>query len=200
MNPLTEIGNAYLRWRHSRGYGVHSPFAYNLVTMVVSPGKYGYYGYAAIDRCILTPGVASYPHLRRDARMLLRLLVNLRSPSLLICSPCREVFAAAAKAAGIPSRSWAPGDPLPAANASANTPASGAAPAPALVITGAVTDSAPVGDFLRGGGAVMAIDAPKPLTQEILDAMTDGVVFAGKRIIIAVPRKEMAATLYSMKL
>ncbi len=56
MNPLTLLANAYLRWRHSHGFGVHSPFAYNLVTMAVRPGKYGYYGYELIDRVILTPG------------------------------------------------------------------------------------------------------------------------------------------------
>ena len=39
----------YRRWRHSKGYGVHSPFAYRFVTTVIRPGCYGYYSYWEID-------------------------------------------------------------------------------------------------------------------------------------------------------
>ena len=45
MNPLL----TYLRWRHSKGFGVHSPYAYRFVTEVVRPGSYGYYSYWEID-------------------------------------------------------------------------------------------------------------------------------------------------------
>ena len=45
MNPFREIWEGYLRWRHSHGFGVHSPYAYHIVTGVIRPGDYGYYGY-----------------------------------------------------------------------------------------------------------------------------------------------------------
>ena len=47
------ISETYKRWRHTRGYGVHSPFAYSLVKEVVRPGrKYGHYGYEEIDNSL----------------------------------------------------------------------------------------------------------------------------------------------------
>ena len=61
------IATLYKRWRHSRGYGVHSPFAFRIVRNVIqSPKGYGYYGYEVINR--MAAG-----RLRRQLRMLLRL-------------------------------------------------------------------------------------------------------------------------------
>ena len=39
----------YLRWRHSKGFGVHSPYAFSLVNDVVRPGIYHFYSYLEID-------------------------------------------------------------------------------------------------------------------------------------------------------
>lgn len=36
-------------WRRNKGYGVHSPFAFNFITGVVHNTGYHYYGYAALD-------------------------------------------------------------------------------------------------------------------------------------------------------
>ncbi len=39
----------YLRWRHGKGYGIHSPFAYRFITEVLRlPKLYGYYSYLYI--------------------------------------------------------------------------------------------------------------------------------------------------------
>ena len=41
MNPLKSIARGYNRWRHRRGFGVHSPFAYRMVRDVLtSRGHY----------------------------------------------------------------------------------------------------------------------------------------------------------------
>lgn len=41
----------YKRWRHGRGFGVHSPYAYRMVTDVLRlPRTYAYYDYAEIAR------------------------------------------------------------------------------------------------------------------------------------------------------
>ena len=71
MNPLALIWNNYLRWRHSKGFGVHSPFAYNLVTTVVRPGIYGYYGYDDIESAIYeeTDNPDGDPALENDAQL-----------------------------------------------------------------------------------------------------------------------------------
>lgn len=113
MNPLTLLANAYLRWRHSHGFGVHSPFAYNLVTMAVRPGKYGYYGYELIDRVILTPGKRYDRDVRRDARLLLRLLVALGSRRLLIAAADPEPFRAAAEVPESDAWRWTGYPPAP---------------------------------------------------------------------------------------
>ena len=47
---MGQIAESYKRWRHTRGYGVHSPYAYSVVKEVVRPGRrYAYYGYDDID-------------------------------------------------------------------------------------------------------------------------------------------------------
>lgn len=39
------LWKSYLRWRHSHGFGVHSPYAFSFVENVVRPGCYGFYSY-----------------------------------------------------------------------------------------------------------------------------------------------------------
>lgn len=60
------------RIRHRRGYGVHSPFAFNLITQVVySPGRY--YAYDRLNR-LHTPGERLLrPRRRAVCRLLFRL-------------------------------------------------------------------------------------------------------------------------------
>lgn len=42
---------SYRRWRHTRGFGVHSPFAFKLVSDILRlPARYGYYGYTDIEK------------------------------------------------------------------------------------------------------------------------------------------------------
>lgn len=43
--------DSYKRWRHGRGFGVHSPYAYRMVREVLRlPDACGYYAYAGIAR------------------------------------------------------------------------------------------------------------------------------------------------------
>ena len=69
------------RWRTSRGYGVHSPFAYELITKVIRQTKAHYYAYAEIDslcpkgrRTGLTDNFSGFHYAIPDARLLFRLL------------------------------------------------------------------------------------------------------------------------------
>lgn len=71
MNPSDYIS----RWRHTRGYGVHSPIAYRIVKECVRPdSRYGFYSDAFIDYEFRNDRKKC-----RNARMLVR-LVNLLSP------------------------------------------------------------------------------------------------------------------------
>lgn len=65
------LSEAYKRWRHTRGYGVHSPFGYSIIKDVVSPCHiYGYYGYDDLDAAICSHGKERN---RKFYRMILRL-------------------------------------------------------------------------------------------------------------------------------
>lgn len=73
--------NRIKRWRTSRGFGVHSPFAFNLITGVLREYDAHYYAYAEIDS--LCPSARRSRHVDNftglnyaipDARLLFRLL------------------------------------------------------------------------------------------------------------------------------
>lgn len=67
------VSDRYRRWRHSRGYGVHSPFAYTLVKEALYPAM-GYAYYLEHD-----PRLDSEdPSESRRARSLYRLALRLR--------------------------------------------------------------------------------------------------------------------------
>lgn len=66
--------NIIERYRHSRGYGVHSPFAFVLVNDVLRRSRgYAYYGYEELDHVIYNYNPAHGRRVRRRACVLLRL-------------------------------------------------------------------------------------------------------------------------------
>lgn len=187
MNPFSSISEAYKRWRHSRGFGVHSPFAYDLVKNVISPGNYAYYGYRDIDRTILSPEVHVYSSLRNDARLLLRLLVWLNVKRLLIYPPSQTVFATVAAAAGIKS--------MDASNLKALRPNVGEL----LIVSGKTPGEGEISEIIRNGIPIIAYDPSLRLRNEMKGAMKDGLILEGTRIILAIPRPEMALTSYTVR-
>lgn len=74
MNYALCITDCIRRWRHTRGYGVHSPLAYRIVKECIRPDRrYGFYCDAYLD--------FEYHEDRRGlrrARMIIRLLHQLR--------------------------------------------------------------------------------------------------------------------------
>ena len=76
VNPLAHISEAYRRWRHSRGFGVHSPFAYRIVTEALYP-RHGYAYYIENDARLSSADAAE----GRRARALFRLIILLRMES-----------------------------------------------------------------------------------------------------------------------
>lgn len=73
---------AYKRWRHTRGFGVHSPTAYTLVREVIRQ-PYHFYGYAEIEGALA--GHKHATRLERFCRLVLRLCNHLR-PHTVFCS------------------------------------------------------------------------------------------------------------------
>lgn len=76
---LAQVAASYKRWRHTRGYGVHSPFAYSVVERVVRrPRNYAFYAYEEIDN---SRGADATSCARRNAMTLLRLAAFLDTRS-----------------------------------------------------------------------------------------------------------------------
>lgn len=186
MSIFSSPFKAYVRWRHSHGYGVHSPFAYNLVTSAVNPGGYGYYGYADIDDAISSPGFKGYRHSRKDARLLLRLLVSLQSRRLLLPKGF-PAFEAAAAGAGIGYR-LLKSNSLP-------SPCKG----DFLVTVSGTTDAEYISKLLEHGGSVMAVSPDSETVSALYQGCKRGLILHGTRIVIAIPRQEMAFVSYPMK-
>ena len=189
MNPFLAIFRSYLRWRHSKGYGVHSPFAYNLVKMAVRPGApYAYYGYYDIDRALVAENKNGYPRLRKDARLVLRIMATLQSRRLLLHPRRYDSFKAVADALAVPCPNYKD-----------NT-----RPAPVsgdfLLIHNHLHPASEIASRLGAGTAVMAIEPEPALREALLSFGGNGLTFVGKRIIIAIPNPDMAFVSYEMKL
>ncbi|MDE6298719.1 MAG: hypothetical protein K2M10_03615 [Muribaculaceae bacterium] len=191
------IFSAYLRWRHSKGFGVHSPFAYDVVTTAVRPGKYGFYGYEAIDEAFFLSGKGIIGRMRHDARLLLRMVYVLGIKRVFMAADTPLPFVAAVKSVGaIPVAVKSPRVPLPE-------------PAEGDMIFGdpLCFNSEALGKWVAAGGTAMIVRGmPMPgmrpiqsLTDIFSKVMTDGLLLYSPRIVVAHPRKEMEFTSYSMK-
>ena len=85
------------RWRHRRGYGVHSPYAFHFITDVVYESS-AYYAYAPLHRRLTAANwyAMRYDTLcglsEKDIRLLFR-LVNFCQPSCFLFHGASEVLA-----------------------------------------------------------------------------------------------------------
>ncbi|MDE6444827.1 MAG: hypothetical protein K2K64_10490 [Muribaculaceae bacterium] len=163
------IFDAYIRWRHSRGFGVHSPFAYHIVTSAISPGRqYGYYGYEAIEQ-------SDPKNSRRDARFLLRLIVALDAKRVLIPATADKALLTAVRASGAEIVSDSPD------LAVVFSPDK----APALIDKGI-----PV--------LIMSASRKCDMETALPGNPFRGLILLGLRKALIIPREDMARTFYTM--
>lgn len=71
------IRDLFLRWRRSKGYGIHSPLAFRIVTECVRPPR----GYAFYADDLIDAKYSGFPSEKRFARMYVR-LANLVYPGI----------------------------------------------------------------------------------------------------------------------
>ena len=78
-----QIINRFRRWRHSRGFGIHSPFAFRFVCEVLNPPrKYGFYAYDQLDALRHQLRVRTIS--KQRLRMLFRVIGELRPATVAI--------------------------------------------------------------------------------------------------------------------
>lgn len=65
------------RWRHGRGFGVHSPLAYDMIMSTLN-GRYGYYGDALVDKIFDTERD------RKRGRVLLRIVARFNPATIAV--------------------------------------------------------------------------------------------------------------------
>lgn len=183
MNPLRSIASAYVRLRHQHGFGVHSPFAYNLVCNALTPTRrYSYYGYRDIEDAALAPGARISRRQLEDARRLLRLAVSLGSKRLICTDANLALTLAVAKALAIEcvdasERGFTKGD--------------------LVNLTGQSADVA--ADALAAGAAVLATDCDRETADTVRAFRGKGLLLSGTRVNLAVPNENMAFVEYTMR-
>ena len=75
-NPLIWLA----RFRHRKGYGVHSPFAFRFITDVIYE-SHPYYGYALLDRGL---PLSMRLRVRRGLHLLLRIANHLQPSTIVL--------------------------------------------------------------------------------------------------------------------
>lgn len=88
----------FRKWRTAKGYGVHSPFAFDLITKVIGEKDAHYYAYAEIDSFCprgrqvgLSENFAGFDYSIPEARLLFRLLCRFNPSTVLEVGQGHEV-------------------------------------------------------------------------------------------------------------
>lgn len=180
------IARAYKRWRHTRGYGVHSPFAYMIVKEVIRPAEgYAYYGYVDIDNAI---DDNSLPGTRRMARILLRLAARLGIQDAFLPHDSRtSAFRCALKGACSGMRIVSALSALDSVRL--------------ICSTGEHVPLADLEKALRTPGRIVAIrNMPEGWRDRLFDAISEGLMLYGRSNAIFFSRPGMQKVAYSVKI
>lgn len=174
---LTEL---FSRWRHTKGYGVHSPLAFRLVTHVVRPRRdVIYYGEERLDASSLP-----YREIRR-ARILLRLVAELQ-PSYVWGSPdLPQIYADAIRLAGCVVRVY-DGELYPDDFSKADL----------IVLNDFKPKKAEFRKMLAAGKSLIAFDVKPKVVEWACQLLKGGVLLEAGKSLIAVSTRDEAAHIY----
>lgn len=183
MNPWKH----YLRWRHSKGYGVHSPYAYRFVTEVLNSHGYGYYAYRDAERMTLMHR-QDMKLKAQDVYWLIRMLVFLHTTRVVKGREDLTGADFAAVSLHIPVRiikdfsgfKFSPSD--------------------LLFIKGDDIPASVLQKALEMKIPVLAVNPTKHLQDIMLQPMEHGVLFQGLSKWLLIPREEMSYVSYTMSM
>lgn len=183
---INKIAEAYKRWRHTRGYGVHSPFAYRMVKMVICPGMgYGWYGDAAID---VAADTSEDFRRRKQARMLLRLACFMRT---------ERVYLPVSNRSGLLTTALHCYD----SRVRIEKKRCDLEECDMICTHGDHLDKETLCRLIsRQGIVIVASDLPEGWPEEIFGSLPAGLMFRGKRNMIAINRPEMQKLCYTISI
>lgn len=202
------------RWRNTRGFGVHSPFGFQIVKRVIkSPGGYAYYAYADIERCCHKDHTGKKT--AEEAKMLLRLTCMVKADSIFLTPDCPKAFKTALRGANSKIRFISNPSRLSGCDIAAiSFPSS---PNEAQVLSNgaeavALSDGAEavaegkaaVGpslnalkDFISLPEKTLLLkNLPSGWAEKLFDSMKEGIMLLGKRNAILISRPEMQKVSY----
>lgn len=189
MNPLSKLTAAYGRFRHTRGHGIHSPFAYNLLKGVIRPGRnYEYYGYFDIDASLSGSHDATKRLLevRSDARLLLRLSAWLCPKMVYVDPGLPQLLADVPRIADSRCRVVSRPELIPGCSM-------------AVMRAGTLPADSLRRDIDRGM-MLMMFDFPDSETDALFHYLSEGLMLRGRHISLLIPRPQMAKISYSVSL
>lgn len=176
------LAESYKRWRHTRGFGVHSPLAFAMVGAVVRPkGGYAFYGYAAVRR---TAAMAESA-VTKQAEMLLRLAAFVDARSAFIPPHAQAPFLVALRAAR--------------SNMMLHRGLDRVLTCDIICSSHDLVPLSTIVEFLATPGRTVALrDAPKGWKESIFNALPEGLMLFGPRNIIVHSRSQMQKIAYSV--
>ena len=172
------------RWRHSRGYGVHSPFGYELVTRAVRPVGCAWYGYSAIDGAM---GHSFDLNVRSQARMLLRLTALLQPDSVFLPQGSHPAYHAALTAANSALRIVR----LPKKASDCSMVCSKEDFIPLETLQSVIATP---------GRWIVLRDTPEGWGDALFDSLPEGLMFEGQRNIFIIHRPGMQKVRHTMSI
>lgn len=176
----------FRRIRTGKGFGVHSPFAFWLLTEVIR-GRYAYYGYEEIEEAL-----EQHPEegvLRGHCRLLLRLAGRMGAAMAILPDGTPAAVKAAVKGAGRRIRILSPRASLRGAQrlllwSEGELPQGNALPA---VLS-------------REGSLIVVLRPGQGVKEELWEAMGGGVLIDGGSVLIGVVKKDIRKACYEILL
>lgn len=186
------IPKSYLRWRHSKGFGVHSPYAYKFVTDVLRPGPYGYYSYRKVEE-LLTGTERDNRKFIGLIRFTIRLMVFLNGKRIVATPAASRLAEIVAKSLDLPwkvislvSNSCKGDFEFEAGDI--------------IIIENEIADVALLKMAIDNMAAIFAIN-PSADTRNILETpIPRGLLLKDPHKLILIPRREMNYISYDIKL
>ena len=202
------------RWRNTRGFGVHSPFGFQIVKRVIkNQSGYAYYAYADIERCCHKDHTGKKT--AEEAKMLLRLTCMVKADSIFLTPDCPKAFKTALRGANSKIRFISNPSRLPGCDIAAisfpSSPneeqaISNGAEAAALsnCAEAEAEGKAAVGpslnalkDFISLPEKTLLLkNLPAGWAEKLFDSMKEGIMLLGKHNAILISRPEMQKVSY----